>query len=45
MKRIPMILAILAAAALAVLNLAWDFGPEPDVVYPICNQRITWLGK
>ena len=43
MKRmIPMILAILTLAAMVTINLTWDFSPEPDVVYPMCNQRIEW---
>ena len=29
-------------AVLAVLNLAVKFGPEPDVIYPMCNQHIEW---
>ena len=27
---------------LAVLNLTVKFGPEPDAIYPMCNQHIEW---
>ena len=42
MKRVAMWLSILAVIALAVLNLAYQFGPEPDAVYPMANQKITF---
>lgn len=42
MKKAVMWLSILAAVALAVLNLTYQFGPEPDAVYPMVNQKITW---
>ena len=29
-------------AVLAVLNLTVKSGPEPDVIYPMCNQHIEW---
>ena len=28
--------------ALVVLNLAYNPGPEPDVVFPMANQGIEW---
>ena len=28
--------------ALAVLNLTYKDGPEPDAVYPMINQQIEW---
>ena len=43
--RVAMWLSILAVIALAVLNLAFPFGQEPDVVYPMANQHIRWDGK
>lgn len=42
MKKVVMILSILAVAALAVLNLTYDDSMKPDAVYPFTNQRITW---
>ena len=42
MKKALMILSILAAVAMAVLNLTLDDGIKPDEVYPFTNQRITW---
>lgn len=42
MKRVAMWLSILAVVALAVLNLTYQFGPEPDAVYPMANQKIVW---
>lgn len=42
MKRLIMIASILAVIALAVLNLTYQFGPKPDVVYPMANQHIEW---
>lgn len=29
-------------AALVVLNLTCQTGPEPDVIYPMANQHIEW---
>lgn len=37
-----MAIAILAVVAMAVLNLAWKDGPEPDGCYPMANQHISW---
>lgn len=42
MKRFLMILSILAAVAMAVLNLTYDDSMKPDEVFPMANQRITW---
>ena len=42
MRRILLILSVLAVIALAVLNLTWDFGPKPDAVYQMANQHIEW---
>ena len=42
MKRALMVLSILAAIAMGVLNLTYDFGTEPDVVYSMTNQHISW---
>ena len=43
MKKVLMVISILAAVAMAVLNLTYQFGPEPDVEYPMANQKISWL--
>ena len=40
--KVAMWLSILAAVALAILNVSYQFGPEPDVVYPMANQHIQW---
>lgn len=45
MKKAVMWISILAVAALAILNMTFDFGVEPDAVYPMANQRIVWNGK
>ena len=42
MQKMIMIISILAVIALAVLNMAYDDRIQPDGVYPIANQRITW---
>ena len=42
MRKVIMFLAILAVIALAVLNLTYKFGPEPDEVYQMANRHITW---
>lgn len=34
--------AILAVAALAILNIVYQPVTPPDVVYPMTNQRIVW---
>ena len=42
MQKIVMVISILAVIALAVLNLTYQFGPEPDAVFPMVDQRIEW---
>ena len=42
MQKIVMVVSILAVIALAVLNLTYQFGPEPDVVCQMANRNITW---
>ena len=42
MRKILMIATIIAVVALTVLNLTYQDGIEPDVVYPFANQHITW---
>ena len=42
MRKVLMWLSILTAVALAVLNLVYPFGPEPDIVCPMTNRNIQW---
>ena len=42
MQKAMMILAILAVIALAVLNLTYKDGPEPDIECPMANRNIQW---
>ena len=40
--KVVMWISILAAVMLAILDLTYDSRIEPDAVYPMANQRITW---
>ena len=42
MRKVLMVISIIAVITLAVLNMAYSFGPEPDAVYPMANRNITW---
>ena len=42
MRRFLLILSVVAAVALAVVDLAYDDRIPPDAVYPIANQGIQW---
>lgn len=42
MKKIVLTVSVLAVIALTVLNLAYSSELQPDVVYPMTNQHITW---
>lgn len=42
MQKVIMWISIIAVIALAVLNLTYKDGPEPDEVYTIENQHIVW---
>jgi hypothetical protein len=42
MRKFLMWLSILTAVAMAVLNLVYPFGPEPDIVFPMANRNIQW---
>ena len=42
MRKALLVVSILAVIALAVLNLTYRFGPEPDVVIPMANRNIEW---
>ena len=42
MRKFIAVLTMLAVITLAVLNLVYPFGPEPDAVYPMANQHIEW---
>ena len=42
-KRVPMFLAILAALAMLILNMAMKEPEiEPDSVHPMANATISW---
>ena len=42
MKRVLLILSVLAAVAMGVLNLVYDDSIKPDSVHPMANQHISW---
>ena len=42
MQKVIMWISILAVITLAVLNLTYRFGPEPDEIFPMANRHITW---
>lgn len=42
MRKILLIAAVLAAACMVVLNLAYDPLPEADEVFPMANRFIEW---
>ena len=37
-----MVITWLAVVVLAVLNMVYSPGPEPDVVYEMTNKHIEW---
>ena len=39
MKKALLILSVLSVIAMAVLNMTYQDGPEPDVVYPIAKRK------
>lgn len=41
--RKAMIISVIAAVLIAVLDLTYCGSVEPDAVYPMTNQRITWM--
>ena len=41
MKKL-MILAMIAAAVMAVIDLTYENKVQPDSVYPMANQNIRW---
>ena len=42
MRKALLVVSMLAVVALGILNLTYRFGPEPEVVIPMANQRIEW---
>lgn len=42
MRKLAMILSILAVVALSILNLTYSNEPKPDMVFPMANQHIEW---
>ena len=45
MRKALLVVSILAVIALSVLNLTYQDGIEPDEVFPMANQHITWNTK
>ena len=43
-KVMVVILVVMVAALIAVSIWEMMRGPEPDVTYPMTNQRIEWTG-
>ena len=42
MRKVLMIISILAVIAMAVIDLTYDDRIKPDTEYPIANQHITF---
>ncbi len=42
MKKLLMVVSVLALVAMVILNLTYDDSIKPDVVYPMANQHIEW---
>ena len=42
MRKVLMVISVLAAVAMVILNLAYDDGIKPDAVYQMTNQHIEW---
>jgi len=42
MQKFVMWISVIAVVTLAVLNLTFRFGPEPDETYAMANQHIDW---
>ena len=42
MKKFLTVIPVIAVVVLFILNLTYKPGPEPDAVFPMANQHITW---
>lgn len=42
MRKVILVLSILAAVALGILDATFDFGQKPDAVYEMTNKHIEW---
>lgn len=42
MRKFLLVFSVLALVTMAVLELTYKDGPEPDEVYPMANQHIEW---
>lgn len=42
MRKVILVLSILAAVALGILDATYDFGQKPDAVYDMANKHIEW---
>ena len=43
MKKLLMVVSVLALVAMVILNLTYDDSIKPDAVYPMANQHIEWI--
>ena len=41
-QKVLLAISVIALAAMIWLNVAYEFGPEPDVVCPMANRSIEW---
>ena len=41
-QKTVMAILLVLVAVLAVLDLTWKTGPEPDVVCPMTNAKVSW---
>lgn len=42
MKRVILILSVLAAVAMGIIDFTYDDSIKPDTVHPMANQHISW---
>ena len=42
MRKVLTVISLLAVIGLAVLNLTYQPGPDPDLILPMANQHIDW---
>ena len=42
MRKVILILSVLAAVAFGILDATYDDRPKPDAVYEMANKHIEW---
>jgi len=42
MRKLMLVLSVVAVIAMVVLELTYDDSIKPDAVYPMVNQHIVW---